>query len=150
MSRMEQVLHTVGCIGLLIDFSFYFELTLNAAHPCLSPPPLRCRQAAASARCQHQHSFCRVQGVCPDAGLLQGTPRDGPIPPGGRSRPGAQDGRDAHCSHGGVNGGWGRGGAFGMGVLAGGVCISSVSLTVNRKYFVTGFLCIIASSVLFG
>ena len=35
-----------------------------------------------------------------------------------------------------------------MGVLAGGVCISSVSLTVNRKYFMTGFLCIIASSVL--
>ena len=34
-----------------------------------------------------------------------------------------------------------------MGVLAGGVCISSVFLTVNRKYF-DWLLCIIASSVL--
>lgn len=56
------------------------------------------------ARCGYKHALERVQGVGPDAGVLQGPPGHGALPARGRGRPGAQDRRDAHCAHGSQHG----------------------------------------------
>lgn len=61
-------------------------------------------QDPARARRRHQHALQRVQGVSPDAGVLQGPLGHGAVPAGGGRGPRAQDRRDAHRAHGGQHG----------------------------------------------